>query len=74
MLALKNDITINKKFKKDLSYIIPVEQQNTKLINAILIVKPNLKTVCFMIYRLGVLIWLSMLILKALFASSRCKI
>ena len=36
MLALNNDITINnKKFKKDLSYIIPVEQQNTKLINAI---------------------------------------
>jgi hypothetical protein len=36
MLALKNDITINnKKFNKDMSYIIPVEQQNTKLINAI---------------------------------------
>jgi hypothetical protein len=36
MLALKNDITVNnKKFNKDLSYIIPVEQQNTKLINAI---------------------------------------
>jgi hypothetical protein len=43
-----------KNSKKDLSYIIPVEQQNTKLINAILIVKPNLKTVCFMIYRHGV--------------------
>jgi hypothetical protein len=36
MLALKNDITINnKKFNRDMSFIIPVEQQNTKLINAI---------------------------------------
>lgn len=36
MLALKNDITVNtKKFTKDNSYIIPVDQQNTKLINAI---------------------------------------
>ena len=36
MLKLKEDITINKKkFGKNLSYIIPVEQQNTKLINAI---------------------------------------
>lgn len=36
MLELKEDITINKKkFNKNLSYIIPVEQQNTKLINAI---------------------------------------
>ena len=36
MLKLKEDITINKKkFDKNLSYIIPVEQQNTKLINAI---------------------------------------
>lgn len=36
MLELKEDITINKKkFNKNLSYIIPVEQKNTKLINAI---------------------------------------
>ena len=36
MLKLKEDITINKKkFDKNISYIIPVEQQNTKLINAI---------------------------------------
>jgi hypothetical protein len=36
MLKLKEDITINKKkFDKNLSYIIPVEQHNTKLINAI---------------------------------------
>ncbi|MFE3869414.1 M14 family zinc carboxypeptidase [Flavobacterium sp. LS2P90] len=36
MLELKEDIIINdKKFYKNLSYIIPVEQQNTKLINAI---------------------------------------
>ena len=36
MLALKNDITVNnKKFKKDKSYIIPVQQQNSKMINAI---------------------------------------
>jgi hypothetical protein len=28
-------ISQTKKFNKDLSYIIPVEQQNTKLINAI---------------------------------------
>jgi hypothetical protein len=36
ILKLKEDITINKKkFGKNLSYIIPVEQQNTKLINAI---------------------------------------
>ena len=36
MFKLKEDITINKKkFSKNLSYIIPVEQQNTKLINAI---------------------------------------
>lgn len=36
MLTLKEDITINKKkFSKNLSYIIPVEQKNTKLINAI---------------------------------------
>ena len=36
MLELKEDITINKKkFTKNLSYIIPVEQQNTRLINAI---------------------------------------
>ena len=36
MLKLKEDITINKKkFDKNLSYIIPVDQQNTKLINAI---------------------------------------
>jgi hypothetical protein len=33
---LKQDVIINKKkFSKNLSYIIPVEQQNTKLINAI---------------------------------------
>ncbi|CAM4156098.1 M14 family zinc carboxypeptidase [Flavobacterium weaverense] len=36
LLKLKEDVTINKKkFDKNLSYIIPVEQQNTKLINAI---------------------------------------
>lgn len=36
MFELKEDVTINKKkFSKKLSYIIPVEQQNTKLINAI---------------------------------------
>ena len=36
MLKLKEDVTINKKkFAKNLSYIIPVDQQNTKLINAI---------------------------------------
>lgn len=36
MLELKENITINKKkFNKNLSYIIPVEQKNTKLINAI---------------------------------------
>ena len=36
ILKLKEDITVNKKkFSKNLSYIIPVEQQNTKLINAI---------------------------------------
>jgi hypothetical protein len=35
MLALKMISLNNKKFNKDLSYIIPVEQQNTKLINAI---------------------------------------
>lgn len=36
MLELKEDVTINKKkFSKNLSYIIPVEQRNTKLINAI---------------------------------------
>ena len=37
MLKLKEDITINKKkFDKNLSYIIPVEQKNTKLINLII--------------------------------------
>jgi hypothetical protein len=56
----------NKKFNKDLSYIIP-EQQNTKLINAILIVKQRSRTVYFMTFRLGVLIWLLMLISKAQF-------
>jgi hypothetical protein len=36
MLELKEDLIINnKKFTKNLSYIIPVKQQNTKLINAI---------------------------------------
>ncbi|MFB0909630.1 MAG: zinc carboxypeptidase, partial [Flavobacterium sp.] len=36
MLELKEDVTINKKkFTKNLSYIIPVEQKNTRLINAI---------------------------------------
>lgn len=36
MLKLKEDITVNKKkFDKNVSYIIPVEQKNTKLINAI---------------------------------------
>jgi hypothetical protein len=36
VLELKENITINnKKFNKKLSYIIPVEQQNTRLINAI---------------------------------------
>ena len=36
MLALKNDIIVNnKKFTKDNSYIIPVQQQNSKMINAI---------------------------------------
>ena len=36
ILKLKEDITVNKKkFSKNLSYIIPVEQKNTKLINAI---------------------------------------
>lgn len=36
MLELKEDITVNnKKFNKKLSYIIPVEQKNTRLISAI---------------------------------------
>jgi hypothetical protein len=48
-----------KKFPKNLSYIIPVEQQNTRLINAILINKPYSKTVYFMTFQLGVLTWLS---------------
>jgi hypothetical protein len=34
-----------KEVSKNLSYIIPVEQQNTRLINAILINKPYSKTV-----------------------------
>jgi hypothetical protein len=56
MLELK-DVTINKK-TQNLSYIIPVEQQNTRLINAILINKPYSKTVYFMTFQLGVLTWL----------------
>jgi hypothetical protein len=35
------------KFPKNLSYIIPVEQQNTRLINAILINKPYSKDSLF---------------------------
>lgn len=36
MLELKEDLVINKKkFNKNLSFIIPVDQKNTKLINAI---------------------------------------
>lgn len=36
MLELKEDLVVNKKkFSKNLSYIIPVDQKNTKLINAI---------------------------------------
>lgn len=36
MLELKEDLIVNKKkFSKNLSYIIPVDQKNTKLINAI---------------------------------------
>jgi hypothetical protein len=35
MLELKEDVTINKRSFQNLSYIIPVEQQNTRLINAI---------------------------------------
>jgi hypothetical protein len=38
--------------QKNLSYIIPVEQQNTRLINAILINKPYSKTVYFMTFQL----------------------
>jgi hypothetical protein len=34
MLELKEDVTINKRSFQNLSYIIPVEQQNTRLINA----------------------------------------
>jgi hypothetical protein len=52
MLELKEDVTINKRSSKNLSYIIPVEQQNTRLINAILINKPYSKTVYFMTFQL----------------------
>jgi hypothetical protein len=48
------------KVSKNLSYIIPVEQQNTRLINAILINKPYSKTVYFMTFQLGVLTWLNL--------------
>jgi hypothetical protein len=52
MLELKEDVTINKRSFQNLSYIIPVEQQNTRLINAILINKPYSKTVYFMTFQL----------------------
>jgi hypothetical protein len=46
---------VSQKFKLYYS----VEQQNTRLINAILINKPYSKTVYFMTFQLGVLTWLS---------------
>jgi hypothetical protein len=57
MLELK-DVTINKKVSQNLSYIIPVEQQNTRLINAIFDKQTIFKDSLFYISA-WVLTWLS---------------